>query len=222
MKIISLEKRTWQLIVVLSVFLPTQIAANQESNHNYSSANINQKIEQAVDYEKNARALKATDSLVKEQPNYYLELPSKPDLIAENNPTLNSPQSMSNNTRFGRELVLEDSRLYRDEANICVIGKIRNRSRSPIVNPVYAIADFLAKDNSYLGSKATRINPQPITTNETVSFSVFADADISQVAKVKLHFQGVNRERKVILYPMTNSPTDLTLSQGKCPSPKIF
>ncbi len=216
MKLTYIKNWGGKISVILSILLSSQIGITQEIPHNDRITILHQQLQRAIDYGDAAQVLKITDILIKELESYRLELRGNLNSTTSNDSSIKYPESISTGARFGRELMLEESRAYRDNRNVCVVGKIRNNSRSQIVNPVYAIADFLGEDNSYLGSRATRLNLEPISPNETVSFMVLYSSPNSGFEKVKLRFQGINRERRVPLYPTTNSPTTLSISKGEC------
>ena len=235
-----------KISVILSIFLLSKNTVAQNPTVINNITFLNQELQQPLNLGISQQATETTNLVIQKLKNYLsklqirdysalkrssnhntmFNLPSNELLIQKQHKPLvkmnqhdgnvsRNPES-TNTNRFGRELVLEDSRLYQDRHGICLRGKIRNNSRREIVNPVYAIADFIAKDNTYLGSRATRINTEPIDANETVSFTIFPPANISEIASAQLHFQGINTERKVNLYPTTNSSTNLSIRPGNC------
>ena len=128
--------------------------------------------------------------------------------------TLDTKIITQDNLHFGRELILEDTTAYKDSNHIYVQGKIRNGSRSPIRNRVYAIAYFFGEQSQYLGLQTKQINSQIILPNQTITF-YFKSLVTQQLDtnKIKLKFQGENSETRVDLYPTNQEKTIIYITK---------
>ena len=124
-----------------------------------------------------------------------------------------------NRPQFGKQLILEKSAAYGSDAYVCVTGQIRNNSRSPMENDVYAIAHFFDAQKRYLGSQTQQIDPQSILPNQTVNFDLTTSQPKQLSATVvKLQFKGTSSEGSIGLHPTNKSKMILPISSStnKC------
>ena len=121
--------------------------------------------------------------------------------------------------QFGKQLVLENSAAYSSHSDVCVTGQIRNNSRSPVENDIYAVAHFFDAQKRYLGSQTQQIDPQGILPNQTVDFDLTTSQPKQLNATVvKLQFKGTSSEGTIGLHPTNKSKMILPISSGtsKC------
>ncbi len=203
---------TFTLTLLIGKTVTAQLPLTDQINR------LNQDLQRAVDNQDINKARKITDLLIKELINYRQQLSGDTDYSSQTSNLENTnkkPLKSQNSFQFGRELVLETSAAYSNNSTICVLGEIRNNSRSPISNNIYAIAYFFNDQNQYLGSKAQHLNPQDILPNQTVNFIIETSQSKQITATtVKLRFQGTNSERKFYLYPTIKSKVLLPVSNS--------
>ncbi|MGK7952908.1 MAG: hypothetical protein AB4368_29990 [Xenococcaceae cyanobacterium] len=201
---------SWFIFTTIVVTTNAALAQTAPTNR---ISNLTHKLQESVDSQNLSEALEITNLLIDELTEYQLQLRKKKGEFIT---TENSDLQKERRSQFGRELVLEASAAHSDKNNICVLGKIRNNSRSPINLPVYVIADFFTNEGMYLGSSAERINLQPILPNQTTTFTITnSQAEQLMAQTIKLRFQGVNTEGRIALEPTANSRMILPVSYKK-------
>ena len=182
---------------------------------------LNQELQQAVEAQETDKAKKITELLIRELVKYRRHLVNNSDRSLSNLNIENiskKPKIPNTNNRrpqFGRELIIETSAAYRNDAEVCVLGQIHNSSRSPIDNSVEAIAYFFDDRDRYLGSQTKLINPQGILPNQTVNFIIQTSQAKQIIASiVRLRFRGSNAEGNFYLYPTFKGEKILSISNG--------
>ncbi len=157
MKLPHIKNISWIILVILLILSVSKVATTQEIPRNDRITVLNQQLQRAIDSGNTRQALKITDILIKELNGYRSTLR---ETIESRVPGDSLSKYPDNRQRFERQLVLQQSLAYRDSRQVCVMGKIRNNSRSEIVNPVYVIADFIAPSGQGVRSQepVVRIN----------------------------------------------------------------
>ena len=208
---------------------------------------LHRELQWAVENENTEKARKITDLLIKELAQYRQQLtidrerryrqenPYKKPISNQNpqqridrerrhrqeNPHKKPLRSHLDRDRpqFGKQLVLENSAAYSSHSDVCVTGQIRNNSRSPVENDIYAVAHFFDAQKRYLGSQTQQIDPQGILPNQTVDFDLTTSQPKQLNATVvKLQFKGTSSEGTIGLHPTNKSKMILPISSGtsKC------